>query len=238
MAELPVLRPALVGAVCAATIAVGAAATLLPALLNDGTATSSTPVRRDQVVRTVALAPDARVCVADVPLDRDSAIARLWTQRVAGPGSTLRVVAAAPGHRASALVVLAAQRTAGSGTAVDVPLAPAPRSLLGTLCVTNVGAGAVALVGTDQARATVRSSASLDGAPLPQAPSLTLLQARERSPLARTSELVDRTAALSALGPWLFWALIPLLLLGLPALVVTALVRATSADDEPQARRR
>jgi hypothetical protein len=237
MAE-PAVRPRFVAAVCAAAIAVGAAAALVPALLRDGAATSSTPVRRDPVAHDVVLAPGQRVCVAAVPFDRDSAVARLWTRRVAGPGSTLRIVAAAPGHRATALVALAAQRAPGSGTAVDVPLTPAPRPLLGTLCVTNDGGGAVALVGTDHPRATVRSSASLDGAPIAQAPSLTLLQARERSVLARTSELIDRAAALSPFGPWLFWTLIPLLLLGLPALVVTALVRATRPPGPPRTQER
>ncbi|HMJ03843.1 MAG TPA: hypothetical protein VK506_12935 [Conexibacter sp.] len=231
MAEGPAPRPRLVAAVCAAAIVLGAVGALLPALLEDDVGTSSTPVRRDLVAHDVTLAPDQRVCVANVALDRDSAVARLRVRRVPAAGATLRVVATGPGHRAAGIVVLGAQGASAEGAAVDVPLAPPPRSLVGTLCMRHEGGGTVELVGTDHPRATVRSSASLDGVPLRQAPSVSLLQARERSTLARTSELVDRAAALSPFGPWLFWALIPLLLLGLPALVVTALWRAMAADE-------
>lgn len=238
MAERPAIRPALLAAVCAAVIVVGAAATLLPPLLERGTGTSSTPVRRDLVSRDVVLGPGRRVCVANVALNRDSAVVRMWVRSVAAPGATLRVVATAASYRASGLVVLPPRPAAPGGTALDVSIAPPPSATAGTLCVAQASGETVALVGTDHPRALVRTSASLDGVPLERAPSLTLLQARERSPLARSGELVDRAAALSPFGPWLFWALIPLLALGLPALVVTALWRALSADASPRAEER
>jgi len=224
MADRP-LRPGLVAGACAAAIVAGALALLLPALLAARTATSSTPVRHDLVAHDIALAAGQRVCVANVPYDRDSAVARLWVRR-APDGGALRVVATAPRYRARGDAVLAPTQATAGGTAVDVRLAPPATAIAGTLCATNAGSGPIVLVGTDQARAIERTSASLDGTPLRQAPSLSLLEARERSVLARTGELLDRAAALGPFGPWLLWALLPLVVLGVPALVVTALLRA------------
>jgi len=231
------LRPRVVAGVCAAAIVVGALAILLPALLRAHAATSSTPVRRDLVAHDVALAGGQRVCVANVPFDRDSAVARLWVRR-APDGGALRVVATAPRYRARGDAVLAPTQATTGGTAVDVRLTPPATATAGTLCATNAGTGRIALVGTDQARAVERTSAALDGTPLRQAPSLSLLQARERSVLARTGELLDRAAALGPFGPWLLWTLLPLVALGVPALVVTALLRAMQDPARPDAGER
>ena len=224
--------PALVAAVCAGAIAVGAVVTLMPPLLHDGTAISSTPIRSDRVAHDVTLARGERACLDQVALDRDSAVARLLVRRVPQAGGALRLEVAAPGYRASGRVAVPPQLATADGSHLDVPLSPPPpRSTVRTLCVQSVGAARLTLVGTDQARALTRSRASLDGTPLPQAFSLTLVQAQRRSALARTPELIDRAAALSPFGPWLFWVLLPLLLLGVPLLVVAALYLALRSPD-------
>lgn len=231
MAERDRLRPGAVAAVCATLIGVGAAIAFVPALLRDTTATSSTPVRRDGVAHDIVLAPAHEVCVGSVTFDRDSARARVWLRRVDGADAALRVSARAPGYRASAVATVPpAARTGGAEPAtLDLPLDPPTRSTLGTLCLASRG-GRVTLVGTDHPRAIVHAGPTLDGAPIARAPSVTLLDDDRRSPLARTPQLVDRAAALSPFGPWLFWALIPLVLLAVPALVVLALHRALAAD--------
>ena len=231
MADRDSLRPRALAAVCATLIGMGAAVAFVPALLRDTTATSSTPVRRDGVAHDVVLAPTQEVCVGSVAFDRDSARVRIWLRRVDGAEAALRIAARAPGYRASAVApVRPAARVGGAEpAALDVPLDPPARATIGTLCIASRG-GRVTLVGTDHPRAIVHAGPTLDGTPIAHAPSVTLLDDDRRSLLARTPELIDRAAALSPFGPWLFWTLIPLLLLVVPALVVLALHRALAAD--------
>lgn len=237
MAERSWSSPRAVAAVCAALIVLGAAVLLLPPLVGRHVATSGTPIRRDLVAHDLTLMARQRACLDTVALDRDSAVVRAWVRRVDAPGTTLDVVASGAGYRGAGTASLAAGAGADDGAATDVRLTPTPpRALVGTLCITNGGQGALTLVGTDHPRALVRSHPTLDGAPLRQAFSVTLLEAHARSPLARAGELVERAAALSPFGPWLFWLLVPLLLVGLPALVVAALHRALVVDAEPPTR--
>lgn len=231
------LPPALVAAVCAGAIALGGAVMLVPPLLHDGTAISSTPIRSDRVAHDVTLARGERVCLDQVALDRDSAVARLLVRRAPEPGAALRIEVAAPGYRGSGRVAVPPHPATADGSTLNVPLSPSPpRSTIGTFCAQNVAGARLTLVGTDQARALTRSRASLDGVPLAQAFSLTLVQAERHSTLARTPELIDRAAALSPFGPWFFWAMLPLLLLGVPLLVVAALYLALRSPDAMAAR--
>lgn len=211
----------------AALVVLGFAAKLIPSLLKETTATSSTPVRREVAGDyPFALAPTQRACLSEVPFDRDGGVAHLWVQRVPAAGAELRVTAAAPGYRAAGRLPLTARVAQPDDPPVAIPLAPPERSVVGTFCVRNEGPAAVVLVGTDQPRALVRSTATIDGAPQRAAFSLSLVDDTRRDTIARTSQLVDRAAALSPFGTWLFWVLIPLLALGLPLLVGAALLRA------------
>lgn len=237
MAERSWSSPRVAAAVCAALIVLGAAVLLLPPLLARHTATSGTPIRRDLVAHDLTLAAGQRACLDAVALDRDSAVVRVWVRRVAATGTTLGVTAAGTGYHGAGTAPLVAGAGSDDGAATDVRLTPAPpHTLVGTLCVANAGRGTLTLAGTDHPRALVRSHPTRDGAPLTYAFSVSLLQAHERSPLARAGELVDRAAALTPFGPWLFWLLLPLLLALLPALVVASLYRALVADAEPPAR--
>jgi hypothetical protein len=228
-------RPATVPLLAfAATIALVAAGKIVPALLEDTTATSSTPVRRELAGdAVVSLAAGQSGCLSAVPFDRDSGVAQLAVRRVAAPGALLRLTATAPGHRAHARVRLPAHGVRTYRPEVSVPLRPPARSLVGSFCASNAGPGGVELIGSGDPRALTRTRATIDGAPQRQAFSLALLDARRRSTLARTPDLVERAAALSPVGPWLLWTLIPLVVLGVPLLVGTALARSLREPDEP-----
>lgn len=210
-------------ALCLGTVLVGTAA-LLPRLLEKHAATSSTPVRRDAATVPLTLAPGSRLCVQQVTLDTDGEVARLALLSVDRSGR-LRVTAAAPGHRSDGSVALAPHAPGGEAALVDVPLTPPPSARIGEVCLATSGA-TVQLAGTADPRALTRSTGTLDGTPQREAVSLTLLEARPRSSLARVGQFADRAAALSPAGPWLFWTLLPLLALGVPALVAAALYRA------------
>jgi hypothetical protein len=218
----------------AATVLLVFAGRIVPALLEDTTATSSTPVRRELNgdVR-LSMRAGQRACLSAVPFDRDSRVAQLAARRVASPGALVRLTAGAPGYRARAQVHLVAHADRFYKPELSVPLQPPPRSVVGSFCVTNAGPGRVELVGTADPRALTRTAATLDGAPQKMAFSLTLFDARRRSTLARTNDLVHRAAALSPFGPWLFWTLIPLLLIGVPLLVGAALAGSLRAQDQP-----
>ncbi len=210
-------------ALCVGTLLLGAGA-LAPRLLRASAVTSGTPVRLDAVTVPIALAPGQRVCIGGVTLDTDSERARLTLLSADAGVTRLRLTASAPAYRSEGSVPLTpAQDTARP---LDVALTPPHAATLGSVCLATSGAGSVQLAGTADPRALTRLHATLDGAPQTQAFSLTLLEARERSPLARVGQLVSRAAALSPAGPWLFWLLMPLLVLGMPALVVAALALA------------
>jgi hypothetical protein len=225
-------------ALFAAIVALGFAGKLLPSLLKETRATSSTPVRREGRAGDVPfrLAPAQRACLVAVPLDRDSGVAQLWVRRAPAPAATLELTAAAPGYGAVGRVQVAPHDVRDQEPPISIPLAPPRHSTVGTVCVRNAGTSDVELIGTAQARALTHSAVVLDGVRQPRAFSLRLLDAHRRDMLARAPQLVDRAAALSPFGPWLFWALIPLLALGLPLLVGTALYRALR-EPEPAGTR-
>ena len=223
-------RPHAVAGLCIVVIVLGAAA-MLPRLLREYPATSSTPVRRDAVTLPLELAPRQPVCLDGVTLDTDSEIAQLTLLHVGATGARMRVTATAPSYRSEGSAVLAPLQ-AGANP-IDVPLTPPRTATIGRICAVTSGPARVRLAGTADPRALTRTQVTYGGAPLRQAPALTLTEARARSPLARVGQLVDRAAALSPAGPWLFWTLLPLLVLGLPVLVITALLLALRAEDDP-----
>ncbi|HEV7772187.1 MAG TPA: hypothetical protein VGO48_02725 [Conexibacter sp.] len=224
-------RTALVTAVFVVVLLLGAATQFLPRLTQRGDVVSSTPVRADLAsVQPIVLAPGARACLEQVTLDAAARIAQVTIASTAGgnAGTRLALETSGAGDRATATAIVAP----GQAGPLDIPFTPPPHGAIGTVCVRNTGAHRVALAGTADPRALTRSTIVIDGARQGQAFSLTLREAGDRSLLNRVSQLVDRTAALSAVGPWLLWLLIPLLLLGVPAGVVAAL-RIALRDPDP-----
>jgi hypothetical protein len=209
-------------AVGALVMLVGAISQFVPWLTRHGDAISGTPVHADLVAPTrVALDPGARACLAPVSLDPTSQVARLLVRRVPAAGVPLRVELTAAGARTAATA-----RALRESRQVDVPIAAPRAATTGRICVRNLGTVVLQLVGTADPRALTRTRMTLDGRPQADAFSLTLLERGSRSKLERASELVDHAAALSPLGSWFFWLLVPLLLIAVPALVLAALYLA------------
>jgi hypothetical protein len=205
-----------------AVLLLGAVTQFLPRLTRQAEVVSNTPVRADLAsVQPIVLNPGARACIGDVTFDPTVRTAQLaFAPSAVGSAPTrLTLEASGPGYRATGTTVVAR----GQGGRLDIPFSPPRRGMVGTLCVHNSGRRTTALAGTADPRALTRSTMLVDGVRQGRAFSVTLLEAGGRSLLGRTAQLVDRTAALSAVGPWLVWMLIPLLLLGVPAAVVLAL---------------
>jgi hypothetical protein len=227
-------RIAIATALFVAVLLVGAVTQFLPRLTQQGDVVSSTPVRADLAsVHPIVLEPGARACLGDVTFDPAVRVAQL-TLAPSATGSAptrLTLVASGPGYRAMATTTL----VRGQGGRLDVPISPPRDGVLGTLCVRNDGRHTTALAGTADPRALTRSAIVVDGERSGQGFSVILREAGGRSLLSRTSQIVDRTAALSAVGPWLLWLLIPLLALGMPAAVAMALRLALREPDPPLA---
>ncbi|HEX7292238.1 MAG TPA: hypothetical protein VF250_14030 [Conexibacter sp.] len=219
-------RVALAVGTLLAVVALVAATQILPWLTRDREVVSSTPVRTELLApQEIALQPGQRACVARVPFDPDGRVARVTIARAGAGPARLSLAASGGAYRAQA----SARVPADYEGALDIPFAPPTRDLIGTLCVGNAGGRAIALAGTVHPWAIVRPQMTLDGQPVAEAFTLTLLEPGRRSYLARVPQLVERAAALSAVGPWLFWLLLALLVVGVPAGVTAALTLALRA---------
>ena len=225
-------RAALAVALFAAVLVLGAATQLVPRLTQRDEVVSSTPVRVDlAAIAPIVVQPGARACLSDVTFDRAAGVARIALAPSATSANATRLAleTSAPGYRASTVASVEPLRA----YEYEIPFTPPHRSAIGTLCIHNLGPHATPLAGTADPRALTRSTLVVAGRRQAQAFSLTLLEARRRSPLARVSQLVDRAAALSAVGPWLLWLLIPLLLIGGPTAVGAALWLALREPEPP-----
>jgi len=206
-------------AVLVAVVLLGMAALFVPWLTRQREAISATPVRKELVApTTVALSAGQRACLDGVSFDPDAQVAEVTIATAATAAARLSLTTAAGGYRARSIAHVAP----GQAGPVAIPLAPPRRSAIGTLCLRDAGRSAVSLAGTVHPWALVRPKMTLDGQPVAEAFSLTLREAGQRSLLDRVPQLADRAAALSAVGPWLFWLLIPLLLVGAPVGVIAA----------------
>jgi hypothetical protein len=223
-------RAAMATTVAVAIVLLVTATQLLPWLTRKADVVSSTPVRADLAsIAPIALSVGQRVCVGEVTLDPQARVAQLILARPAPAGGRLAVETAGGRYRATATAPLAPLQ-AGR---LDVPISPPDEAVLGRLCVRNAGRGTIVLAGTADPRALTRSTIVVDGKRADRAFSLILREAGTRSFLDRIPQFVDRAAALNAVGPWLLWLLVPLLLLGVPAAVVCALHLALREPDPP-----
>jgi hypothetical protein len=221
-------RAAIAAALCIAVIVLALATQIVPWLTMQRDVVSSTPIRNELTfLQPIVLHAGQRGCLDDVTLDPSTQVARLTIGRAPLSGGRLSIETAGPGYRATVTA-----RTSQSGQ-LDIPFSPPRRGVVGTLCARNAGRGTIELAGTADSRALTRSSIAIDGVQHPEAFSLTLLETGRRSYLDRVPQLVDRVTALSALGPWFLWLLVPLLVVGVPAGVIAALYLALREPDPP-----
>jgi hypothetical protein len=210
----------IVVAVLLAVLLLGGATQFLPWLTRSRDALTSTPVRTEVAgAQMVALRTGQRACLDDVPLEASTRVAQVTIARAA-PGETRLSLETAGGSYRARTTARIPPRQTGQ---LDIRFSPPRRAAIGVLCVRNAGRGTVALAGTDHPWALTRSTMTVDGEPRARAFSLTLREADRRPLLGRVPQLADRAAALSAVGPWLLWLLIPLLVVGVPACVIVAL---------------
>ncbi|MDO8184067.1 hypothetical protein Q5424_02715 [Conexibacter sp. JD483] len=188
---------------------------LLPRMLRQERVIASTPVPTGSRQQTaLEIGPDQRYCQEGIvfapegerlllSLTQDSPLPTELTVTLRAPGYRQRVVVRPEGHQ------------------IGVPLDPPSKTVTGRLCVGNTGTTATQLAATDDPRVLARTKAvPWGGYPLAIAFDVTFTSADEKSMLQSLGTTADRAATFNALGPWALWLLLPLIGLGVPALLL------------------
>jgi hypothetical protein len=210
-----VLLPALV-------LALAGAAIFLRFLTRDRDVIASTPSPRPVFTVTyVPLDPGRRLCIGDVTIPHDARRLRFAVRTYGRPGPAL--------HVALAGRTVAVSAGYPDGAQIDVPMTPPERTQLGSVCLRSEGR--VALVGSTEERTQSRPQSRLDGRPVAADSYLAFGQGRSASALRETPQIIGRMSAFKPgiAGPWLLWPLLVLVVAGMPAGIVWALLRAAGA---------
>lgn len=204
---------------------------LLPAavvwLTEERTYTASTPTARPIGPPAIVDVPaGARACLGNtLVFEPDAGAVRFQVRAGRQPGPPLELLAEAPGYRATA-------RHPGGyrGDApLEVPIAPAPsESPNGRLCVRNAGDRAVGLIATGESRYYAPLKMTVDDRVVEAQWSVALIDPEPASVLGRLGTVADRVTAFrpDVLAAWMVVALMLAAGIGIPALVVVALLRA------------
>ena len=197
---------------------------MLPRLERQAARSAGTPVPfGTRAAADIELRPGAQVCQPNVAIDPAAATATIAVRpRGSAPTPALELTLSGASYRERA-------RVAGGSTTAAVLAVPidAPRqALIGTACVRNAGSRPVVLSGSGDPRVLTRLRASVDGTKMAAAFILTFEEDGSGSALGQLPELIDRAATLSAVGPWLYWLLLVLIVLGVPLAVAGALLLA------------
>jgi hypothetical protein len=203
----------------------------VPFLSEARTATYATPTvqpTEPAALSPVVLKGGKTACTDRIPFGPDARYVQLTVTGGKRPTPPITIVASAPGYRAVARLP--------AGTPGDVlqtvRIAPAPRTLAnGTLCLTNEGRQQVAFYGINPGRGSSPSTAVVDGKPIPQEISFTLLTNPSQGLGGRLGTLASHIAAFRPLTGWEVWLLGLLAVLGVPVAVAFALARAAAEDD-------
>ena len=167
-------------------------------------------------------------CTDQIPWGPDARYVQFTLTGSKWPASPLTLVASGPGYRA------VAHQPAGTpgDTLQTLPITPARKNITnGTLCITNDGRHRVMLYGIAPGRGSGPSTTTVDGAPLPQELSITLLTHPSRSIGARLGTIASHIAAFRPLTGWEVFVLGLLAVVGVPVAVGVALARAVAVDE-------
>jgi len=232
MPSSPHRRALLSAALLLAVVALAFLTQMLPRLDRHEATSAGTPVPfGTRAQADIALAPGSEACEPHITIDAAAGTATIATRPPGRrPTPQLLLTLSGPGYRERV-------RLAGGATVaqqVSARIASPARSLVGTACVRNMGAVPVIVSGSGDPRVLTRTRATLDGRQQAAAFILTFQESASHGVLADLPDMIDRAATFSAAGPWLFWLLLPLLVLGVPLAVAVALLLALRSPDAPE----
>jgi hypothetical protein len=206
-------------AIPAALLLLIAAAFAIPFLTREHDLVASTPSPRPLFdVTPLELPANQQLCIDDVTIPRDARQLRFQVITGGRPGPKLDVTVAG-----QALTVPAGY---ADETTLSVALRPPRTATLGSVCVR--AAAAVRLTATTETRTQSRPQGRIDGRPVKPDAYLAFYEDRQGTPLAHTSDIIDRMSAFrpGIVGPWLLYPLLALVLIGVPAGLIWAIRRA------------
>ena len=218
-------RPVIIAAVTAVAFVVLAVLLFDRALGEERTRIASVATPSPTLVESpVVLPAGQRLCITQALLSPRADIAELVvSEQQKRPTPALELVASGPGYRSAAQIP---PREHGRH-AVTARIEPPVRDSVGQVCVRARERERVVLVGTTEFRTITRSISFIDGERIQPDPALTFYTAEKLSALGELGGIVDRmTIARGFLGAgWLVWLLLVVVLVGVPAAVLTAFAR-------------
>jgi hypothetical protein len=215
------LVPALALSVIATTL-------FVPSLLRDRELVAATPSPRPLFDLTpVEFGAGEELCIADVTIPSDAEELRLQVATRTAPGPALELRLQAPGYEERLIVPRGYPDEALVTAAMRAPAA----TRLGRVCIAHDGPGTVALAGTMEDRTQSRPRGALAGEPLSADTYLAFYERERGSALAHVPDVIERMSAFrpGIVGPWLGWPLLALVVIGVPAGVLWAILRAARA---------
>jgi hypothetical protein len=216
-----VALPALVGWALAAAL-------FLPFLAEQRELVASTPSPRPLFeLSLVEIPPGERLCIAGVTIPAEAEQVRLQVGTFGRPGPALAIDLDAAAYRERLAVPGGYADSAVVAAAMDPPAT----DRLGRVCVAHRGLERIALVGTTEERTRSRPEGRVGATPVAADAYLAFYERGSASALERTGEIVDRMSAFrpGVVAPWLLWPLLALTVVGVPAGVVWAALRAARA---------
>jgi hypothetical protein len=197
-------------------------------------AISSTPSAYTGLQRPLTLPANGVVCADEVVYDTNSGIVRFGATAAAGTRApALQVVAQGYTDGDYRSGYRSAVRVPGGWTGtreLDVPLRPPHTPVFGTLCVHNLEARAIDLVGSEDGRAYSRPSVTVNGQPTALELEFRLLEPGRHSMLSRVGRITTQAATLKPFGAWWWWVLSLALLVLAPVGVGLTIRSAFAAD--------
>jgi hypothetical protein len=216
----------------AALVVLGGGLVLVPGLLRDRPRVDATPSPPPlSSIALVKVTAGERACLSNVVLDPGSQLAHFQVGSFGRPGPALVVTAA--GRR---------YRVAGGypdNARLTVALTPRRAPLATRFCIANSGRRAIALYGSDELRTRSRVAVTVAGRPVAPDVTLTLDRRRPASILSQVGDVVTRTTRWRPrVGRPVVWALLALVLLGVPGCALWAFSRALAEQSREAGRSR
>jgi hypothetical protein len=202
--------------VALAVLAVFAGAKFVPWLLTKQDVELSSPTSPALFagLTEVPLAPGHELCVVGVDLAPSYRSAHLLAT---GPGR-LALTLSASGYSSTARAVAAA-----GPVAVALPVKPPPRDAIGNACLRNEGSAPLPVQGNVEVRTASRPVSTLDGRRIAPDVPLSFWRGKRETRLAALLNGIPKMAVFKPVGAWLFWVLLALVLIAVPAAVIAAL---------------
>jgi hypothetical protein len=178
-----------------------------------------------------AIPPGAQACQAPIAVPEEFQRVQLVAGRPDVPGPNLRLSVLTPGGRELGAADVEGGYFDRSPVTADVGPVSAGRRV--SVCAENVGLRRVNLYGNVPVAAAT-SQTLVQGEPLPTDLSVVFLHDSRRSVLSQLPDVFDRASVFRPgwVGPWLFWLLSAVVLLGVPLLLARALAESEDAPAE------